>query len=40
MEKPFQKDLSHLSWDEVYDRQALRADLVSDWMRGAPPQIR
>ena len=32
MEKPFQKDLSHLSWDEVYERQALRADLVSDWM--------
>ena len=32
MEKPFQKDLSHLSWDEVYERQTLRADLVSDWI--------
>jgi ubiquinone/menaquinone biosynthesis C-methylase UbiE len=32
MEKPFQKDLGHLSWDEVYDRQALRAHLVSDWI--------
>ena len=32
MEKPFQKDLSHLSWNEVYERQTLRADLVSDWM--------
>ena len=32
MEKPFQKDLSHLSWDQVYARQALRADLVNAWM--------
>jgi ubiquinone/menaquinone biosynthesis C-methylase UbiE len=32
MEKPFQKDLSHLSWDEVYARQALRAELLGDWM--------
>jgi ubiquinone/menaquinone biosynthesis C-methylase UbiE len=32
VEKPFQKDLSHLSWDQVYDRQALRAGLVGDWM--------
>jgi len=32
MEKPFQKDLSHLSWDEVYERQVLRGDLVSDWI--------
>jgi ubiquinone/menaquinone biosynthesis C-methylase UbiE len=32
MEKPFQKDLSHLNWDEVYARQALRAELVGDWM--------
>jgi len=30
--KPFQKDLSHLSWDQVYDRQVLRAELVGDWM--------
>jgi ubiquinone/menaquinone biosynthesis C-methylase UbiE len=32
VEKPFQKDLSHLSWDQVYARQALRADLVNAWM--------
>lgn len=32
MEQPFQKDLSHLSWDQVYARQALRAELVSAWM--------
>ncbi len=32
MDKPFQKDLSHLSWDQVYARQELRAELVSDWM--------
>ena len=34
MNKPFQKDLSHLSWEQVYARQALRAPLVSDWMEG------
>jgi ubiquinone/menaquinone biosynthesis C-methylase UbiE len=32
VKKPFQKDLSHLSWDQVYARQALRAELVSAWM--------
>jgi ubiquinone/menaquinone biosynthesis C-methylase UbiE len=32
VEQPFQKDLSHLSWDQVYARQALRAELVSAWM--------
>jgi ubiquinone/menaquinone biosynthesis C-methylase UbiE len=32
MEKPFQKDLSHLSWDQVYARQATRAGLVGDWL--------
>lgn len=32
MEEPFRKDLSHLSWDEVFARQKLRADLVGDWM--------
>lgn len=32
MEKPYRKDLSHLSWDEVYARQALRADLLDEWM--------
>jgi ubiquinone/menaquinone biosynthesis C-methylase UbiE len=30
--KPYQKDLSHLSWGEVYARQALRAGLVTEWM--------
>lgn len=33
MEKAFRKDLSHLSWDEVYARQERRAGLVPDWMR-------
>jgi ubiquinone/menaquinone biosynthesis C-methylase UbiE len=32
LEKPFQKDLSHLSWDQVYARQELRSGLISDWM--------
>jgi len=32
MDKSFQKDLSHLSWDDVYARQASRATLVGDWM--------
>ena len=34
MDKPFQKDLSHLSWTQVYERQAQRAGLVNDWMDG------
>jgi ubiquinone/menaquinone biosynthesis C-methylase UbiE len=28
----FQKDLSHLSWDQVYARQATRAELVDAWL--------
>jgi ubiquinone/menaquinone biosynthesis C-methylase UbiE len=28
----FRKDLSHLSWEEVYARQVQRAALVADWM--------
>ena len=28
----FQKNLSHLSWDQVYARQEQRAPLVEDWM--------
>jgi ubiquinone/menaquinone biosynthesis C-methylase UbiE len=32
MEKAFRKDLSHLSWDEVYERQASRAALIPDWL--------
>ncbi len=34
MDKPFQKDLSHLTWDQVFARQVLRAELVGDWMDG------
>lgn len=32
MQKPFQKDLSHSTWDEVYARQVLRAPLVPAWL--------
>ena len=32
MQETFRKDLSHLTWDEVYARQAQRAALVGDWM--------
>jgi ubiquinone/menaquinone biosynthesis C-methylase UbiE len=32
MEKAFRKDLSHLSWDEVYARQASRDALIPDWL--------
>ena len=32
MHTPFQKDLSHLSWEQVYARQALRAGIVADWL--------
>ena len=32
MDKPFKKDLSHLNWDQVYARQALRAELIGDWL--------
>jgi ubiquinone/menaquinone biosynthesis C-methylase UbiE len=31
-DKTFRKDLSHLSWDEVYARQVQRSDLMNDWM--------
>lgn len=31
MEGEYRKDLSHTTWDRVYARQALRADLVADW---------
>jgi ubiquinone/menaquinone biosynthesis C-methylase UbiE len=30
--EPFRKDLSHLTWSEVYDRQAKRGHLVEAWM--------
>ena len=32
VEQAFQKDLSHLSWNEVYARQTRRAGLVAEWM--------
>jgi ubiquinone/menaquinone biosynthesis C-methylase UbiE len=32
VKRAFRKDLSHLSWDEVYARQASRAALISDWL--------
>ncbi len=32
MQEAYRKDLSHLTWDEVYARQVLRARLVGDWM--------
>jgi ubiquinone/menaquinone biosynthesis C-methylase UbiE len=28
----FRKDLTHLSWEEVYARQAKRAPLIGEWM--------
>lgn len=31
-DKTFHKDLSHISWNEVYRRQVQRADLVPAWM--------
>lgn len=32
VEPVFRKDLSHLTWDEVYARQVTRAPLVGEWM--------
>lgn len=32
MEQSYRKDLSHLTWDEVFARQSLRASLVEGWM--------
>jgi len=32
MHTSFKKDLSHLSWDEVYARQEMRAELMNAWM--------
>lgn len=31
-DEPFRKDLSNVSWEQVYARQALRAELVPGWM--------
>ena len=32
MQEAFRKDLTHLTWDEVYARQVKRASLVGEWM--------
>jgi ubiquinone/menaquinone biosynthesis C-methylase UbiE len=32
VEKPYQKDLSHTTWDKVYERQILRSALLREWM--------
>jgi ubiquinone/menaquinone biosynthesis C-methylase UbiE len=32
MDKPFRKDLGHLTWDQVYERQVLRSGLMNDWV--------
>ncbi len=32
MEGPYRKDLSHITWDEVFARQGKRAGLVEDWI--------
>lgn len=32
MERPYRKDLSHVTWDEVFARQVKRAGLVEEWM--------
>lgn len=31
-EPPFRKDLKNVSWQRVYERQALRAELIDGWM--------
>ena len=31
-QETFRKDLTHLTWDEVYARQVKRASLVGEWM--------
>ena len=32
MQEAYRKDLSHITWDQVYARQVQRAPLVDDWM--------
>ncbi|MBE0615192.1 MAG: methyltransferase domain-containing protein [Burkholderiales bacterium] len=39
MEASYQKDLSHLTWDEVFARQLLRASLVEGWMEALHLQL-
>lgn len=31
-EQAYRKDMSHLTWDEVYARQMQRADLAGEWL--------
>lgn len=37
MEESYRKDLSHLTWDEVFARQVRPATLVEDWMNDLSP---
>ena len=32
MAEPYRKDMSHVTWDEVFARQARRAGLIGEWM--------
>jgi ubiquinone/menaquinone biosynthesis C-methylase UbiE len=32
VEEPYRKDMSHLTWDEVFARQERRADLIAEWL--------
>ena len=32
MEQAYRKDLGHLTWDEIFARQSLRAGLIEDWI--------
>ncbi len=32
MENPYQKDLSHTTWDKVYERQMLRSAQLQEWI--------
>jgi ubiquinone/menaquinone biosynthesis C-methylase UbiE len=32
MPEPYRKDMSHRTWEQVYERQRQRADLAGEWM--------
>jgi ubiquinone/menaquinone biosynthesis C-methylase UbiE len=32
MDKPYEKDMSHAKWEEVFGRQAKRAALIDEWL--------
>jgi ubiquinone/menaquinone biosynthesis C-methylase UbiE len=34
LHEPYRKDMSHVSWAEVYERQRLRAPLSAGWLDG------